>query len=375
MQHKNRQHLRVLVGMPSTDSWGGPIFCEPPFVAAVRAAGVEVDEEVYVYGDKKTATPVFERARRVADAARRLRRRTKTKRYDVIHLNTTIDEKSVLRDTYTLTLLRSSQAKIYLKMHGSSAKFLATRNPVWRFLMRRLFARVDCVGVLSAEEHENFLRAGCAPEKLVTTKYVIEADKFKSDESFLAQHGIASDTPMLLFSARFIAAKGLLDLIHAIAIVRDAGHKFVLCCLGDGSLRAEAEREVRRLQLENCVRFFGYIPETGTTAFHANSSMFILPTYHDEGFPLVILKSLAAGVPIITARIRAAADYMHEPENCLWTEARNPSQLAEKIIRLLRDKNLRAAMSQNNRALAEQFAPAHVAREYIEICEKMMREQ
>jgi glycosyltransferase involved in cell wall biosynthesis len=121
------------------------------------------------------------------------------------------------------------------------------------------------------------------------------------------------------------------------------------------------------------VRFFGYIPEAETAAFHANSTMFVFPTYHDEGFPLVLLKSLAAGLPMITTRLRGAADYFRDPENCLWVEPRNPAQLAEKIMQLLSDHNLREAMANNNRVLAQQFTAAQVVREYIEVYRQLSR--
>ena len=46
---------------------------------------------------------------------------------------------------------------------------------------------------------------------------------------------------------------------------------------------------------------------------------------------MVIFNAAAAGLPIITTRIRAAADYLKEPDNCLWVEPRSPDLLAGKI--------------------------------------------
>ena len=50
--------MKVLIGMPSADSWGGPAASEPPFVAALRKKGFEIREETYVYGDKEKANAV-----------------------------------------------------------------------------------------------------------------------------------------------------------------------------------------------------------------------------------------------------------------------------------------------------------------------------
>ncbi|MFN0140720.1 MAG: glycosyltransferase family 4 protein [Pyrinomonadaceae bacterium] len=367
--------MRILVGMPDKNSLGGPIYCEPPFVAALRDAGVEVDEEVYVYGDSGTAASLLSRVSRVLGAARRLRARTREKQYDVVHLNTSIDEKCVLRDIVTMHFLRKSSVPVHLKMHGSIASFLRTKNVFWRYLLRRLFAMAANIGVLSREERESFLAAGCPAEKLSDAKYVVIAEDFKRDPQFRERNAIDDAAPILLFSARFIPAKGLLDLIDACGELKQAGRDFVLFCLGDGPVRAEAEARVGEIGLTKEIRFTGYIAESETAAYHANSTIFVFPTYHDEGFPLVLLKSIAAGMPIITTRIRAAADYLNEPDNCLWVSPRNSYDLAEKITRLLADDALRSSMSANNRRLAEQFSPANIAREYQELYKGIVQKE
>jgi glycosyltransferase involved in cell wall biosynthesis len=359
--------MRLLVGMPDKNSLGGPIYCEPPFVESLRDAGVEVDEEVYVYGDGGTATSLFRRILRVLDAARRLRARTREKQYDVIHLNTSFDEKCVVRDLVTMFYLRKSGVPVHLKMHGSIAAFLRTENAFWRYLQRRVFKTAANIGVLSSEERELFLAAGCPAEKLSDARYVVVAEEFKPDPEFCVRHGIDEKTPILLFSARFVPTKGLLDLIKACGELKQAGRDFILFCLGDGPIRAGAEKLVEQLDLADRVRFTGYISENATAVFHANSTIFVFPTYHDEGFPLVLLKSLAAGMPIITTQIRAAADKLTEPDNCLWVKPHDPRDVAEKISRLLDDHKLQAAMSTNNRLLAEQFSPRNIAQEYSKL--------
>jgi glycosyltransferase involved in cell wall biosynthesis len=362
--------MRILFGMPSKESRGGPIYCEPPFVAALREAGVEADEEVYVYGSDVSP---FARVRRVVEAARRLRRRVRTGEYDVIHLNTSFDEKCVLRDLFTMMLLRSYRVPMHLKMHGSSAAFHQTKSPFWRFLQRRVFAMAADIGVLSSQEREMFLTDGCPAEKLSRAIYSTANEEFKKDVDFRSRHGISESQTILLFSARFIPAKGLLDVIETCSKLKESGHDFDLFCLGDGPQRAEAKEKVAKLGLAENVRFTGYISEAETTAFHANSDIFVFPTYHDEGFPLVLLKSLAAGMPIVTTKIRAAGDMFHEPDNCLWVEPRSPHQLAEKLTQLIDDTAKRKTMSDNNLRLAEQFTPKAVAEHYIDLYKSLSR--
>ena len=377
LRNRNREPLRVLMGMPDRESLGGPAACEPPFVAALREAGVEVAEETYVYGERLGGTSLGQRVRRVLGTARQLRRVLRAGRFDIVHLNTSFDTMALLRDAATLQLLRPTRAKIFLKFHGSDAALFETKRAPIRALVRFVLARADGVGLLSSEERENFLRAGVDARKLFVVKNVVESDASAGVESsehsdaprgaqLAAKLDAPPETPLLLFVARFIPAKGLSDVIRACAVLRDGGREFRLLCLGDGEARGEAEAEVARLKLEGRVRFFGYVPEAETREFYAGGTMLLFPTYHYEGFPMVIFKSVAAGLPIITTRIRAAADYLREPDNCLWVEPKNPEMLAAKIISLLDQPKLREAMSESNRRLATQFSAETVTREYVE---------
>lgn len=370
--------MRVLVGMPDGESLGGPAACEPPFVAELRRQGVGVEEETYVYGERPGGTSHAERVRRVLDAARRLKARLSSTRFDLLHLNTSFDTKALVRDAVTVSLLgRRGGARLFVKFHGSDGALLETTNPLLRRAARTLFSRADGIGLLSTEELENFARAGVGREKLFVVKNVVArrdasegveaaADAERKRRELAARLGADAGAPVLLFIARLIPAKGLLDVIRACAVLRERGHEFVLACVGDGPARAEAEREAERLDLRERVRFTGLVPESETAAFYEGSTALVFPTYHYEGFPMVVFHSLAAGLPVVTTRIRAAADYLVEPDNCLWVEPRAPASLAEKIGRLLEHPDLRERMAVNNRRLARSFTAEPVTREYVE---------
>ncbi|HEX8180570.1 MAG TPA: glycosyltransferase family 4 protein [Pyrinomonadaceae bacterium] len=365
------------MGMPEGASLGGPAACEPPFVAELQRLGIAVGTEVYVYGEQLAGTTLQQRVRRVLRTARRLRRRLRSEPFDVLHLNSSFDGRAVLRDVATLGLVRRSPTKVFIKFHGSDADLLRTSDPVLRRFTRTLLARADGIGVLSTEEKENFMRAGVGAERIYVVKNVVAADETQAAtddaaELLRARLQVAAGVPLLLFIARFIPAKGLIEVIRACATLRERGLVFRLLCVGDGPARAAAEAEVARLRLRPHAQFFGYVPEPETRAFYAGSTLLVFPTYHYEGFPMVIFKSLAAGLPVITTRIRAARDYLREPDNCLWVEPRNADALAEQIARLLREPSLRAAMAANNRALAAQFTAQAVAPEYVAVYNQLL---
>jgi glycosyltransferase involved in cell wall biosynthesis len=350
--------------MPDPESLGGPAACEPPFVAELRKQGATVEEEIYVYGDKLSRTTSTRRVKRVLAAAFRLRRRLRSGPYDLLHLNSSFDGRALLRDIVTLAII-GHRAKVFIKFHGSDADLLRTQNPMRKRFVHRLLTRVDGIGLLSTEEKQNFVSAGWPAEKIFVVKNIVQRGFPARDEGFNAQYGLSNSLPTLLFIGRFIPAKGLLDVVKACGLLRDKGMDCALMCVGDGPARVTGEAEVSRLLLNDRVRFAGLVSEEATAEFYVNCSLLVFPTYHYEGFPMSIFYAVAAGMPIITTRIRGAADYLREPENCLWTEPKNPSMLAEKIALLLNDGAARGRMSEANRELAANFSAAAVTREYL----------
>lgn len=355
--------MRILVGMPEQGSQGGPAACEPPFIAELRRLGHEVEEEVYAYAQTRSSS--LRRVARVRKTARRLSERLRSEVFDVVHINTSFDTKALLRDSVVVGCLPSTGPKIFVKFHGSDARLLKTRNPILRSLGRYLLARADGIGVLSSEERDNFLGAGVSEDKVFVIKNVVGTRVPISDSNFRAKLELPEQMPLLLFIGRFIEAKGLVDVVHACRILKDRNQDFMLLCVGDGPARESVETEVNRMGLAAHVRFFGYITEEEAAEFYSNCTMLVFPTYHYEGFPMVIFNAAAAGLPIITTRIRAAADYLSEPENCLWVKPRSPDQLAEAILTLLAKSDERKIMSANNKMLVERFSAEIVTREYL----------
>ncbi len=325
--------------MPEEGSRGGSATCEPPFVKELRRLGRNVDEQIYTYADTQVRLPA--RVIRVLRTIRRFRKQLRSGSFDLVHLNTSFDTKALLRDSLTLSLLRRNGTKIFLKFHGSDAGLLQTKNPFLIAMRRHLFSRADGIGILSSEERANFVSADVSQHKLFLVSNVVNGNAL-ADNRNLSPNILETDVPQLLFIARFIPEKGLADVIRACELLRERDLKFVLLCLGDGPARRGAEREVARLHLQNYVRFIG----------HFNAA--------------------AAGLPIITTRIRAAADYLSEPDNCLWAMPHRPNMLAEKISDLLQNSELRLRMSHNNRQLAARFSAERVVLDYLKMYEDIV---
>lgn len=364
---------KYLIGMPAPDSLGGPIASEPPFVEGLRKKGLDIVTEVYVYGDKIKPTPFFDRVRRVLKTAFRFRKLVRRHRPALIFLNSAFDRRTILRDAVSIFLMGSGSTKFFVKLHGSTADDLQDPGPLFRILIRYLQRKVDGWGYFTREELESFVNLGFDAGRFFPVRNAIDLE-MELAADFTREQRESNEIFELLFVSRFVRTKGLMPTIYACEELRRRGVRFRLTCVGDGETRRDAEDTVGRLGLGRVVRFTGHLSEAEVTKQLLKGDILVFPTSHPEGFPMVLFKAVATGMPVVTTKIRAAADYLSEPENCLYCTT-DPQNIADRIAELIDDKALRERMSHANLAYGRTLTPAEVADEFIDIFDEMLGDQ
>ena len=325
-------------------------------IDAFRKAGAET--EACAYGNWGTANGMINSLKLVFQNARDLKKKAAIQKTDIVYLNTAFDHKTLVRDSITMFILKryNRDLKIVLKFHGSESKVVFSKNILKKYVLKK----ASLLLTLSQEERNNFLSIGVPPEKVQVTANVIQKDLYVQDPGFKKGVGLSEETNVLLFVGRFMHEKGILDLVEACKLLKEANVNFCLFCLGNGPLVEEVNSLISKYGLKDNIKLPGHIPESETRRYYANCNVLILPTYHEEGFPMAVFQAVGAGRPVITTKIRAAADYMLENENCLWVEKKNPRQVFEQIFALVNNKALQEKMSVNNLALAEKFTAGKI---------------
>ncbi|MCG8371494.1 MAG: glycosyltransferase family 4 protein [Proteobacteria bacterium] len=85
-----------------------------------------------------------------------------------------------------------------------------------------------------------------------------------------------------------------------------------------------------------------------------------------ENFPLVGLEAMARGKPVVATR-RGFSEYIEDGENGLLLNSTDPAEIREAIGRVLGDGSLRARISRNARATAEDYRADRIVDRYIEL--------
>ena len=147
--------------------------------------------------------------------------------------------------------------------------------------------------------------------------------------------------------ARLVWFKGLQTLLAALPSVLATCQKTRLLIVGDGPLRQELEQQSRQLGIHEHVFFLGEREDVPDLL--ALFDVFVLPSV-SEGMPITILEAMAAAKPIVATHVGGIPDTVSEGQTALLVQARDPSALAEAIIRLYQDQNLRINMGKAARA-------------------------
>jgi glycosyltransferase involved in cell wall biosynthesis len=283
--------------------------------------------------------------------------------HDVILLNSGHDWRALIRDIPLLLAARWCRMPYILLYHGTIRNSSLTSS---KFLYRGLFSwglrRSAGVFALSKEE-EHTVRALCPECSVATVPYPFLGRKL-SDERSQRLSGRIKGKVTLAFVARLIEAKGPLVLIRALSVALEK----VSCCLvvaGDGPMRERIATLVPNLNLGKHVIMTGQLEHDEVWELLSKADIFILPTWHEEGFPVAILEAMAAGLPIITTRAGGISDWLKEDVNALYVIQQDVNSLAEKIILLCEDASLRERIGNENRILIRRFEPTIVMHEYL----------
>ena len=97
------------------------------------------------------------------------------------------------------------------------------------------------------------------------------------------------------------------------------------------------------------LRFSGDLDSDAILEAYHSSSVFVLPSYH-EGMPMVMLESMAAGLPAICSNVNEVPEVVEDGINGFLIEPGDREALGLRIIELLRDDALRRRLGEAARA-------------------------
>lgn len=269
----------------------------------------------------------------------------------IVHINTSYDSKAIVRDSMFLLAARFLRRKAVLQIHSAVVSDSVPGAVEW--LARTCFPLSDRILVFSQEDRKSIMTF-VPGENIVLFPNAVNVGEFRlKDRSLKQELGIPEDGKIVLFLSRLIRGKGGYDLIESIpAVAEKCGNAYFLF-VGDGPEREGMKAACRETGIEYRVRFPGRLEDRNLIRAFSCSDLFVLPAIHQEGMPMAILEALAAGLPIVSTPKGAIPEIIRDGINGFLVAPRNPGQIAEKIVLILQQEEMKRRMGTENVRLAE----------------------
>jgi glycosyltransferase involved in cell wall biosynthesis len=290
----------------------------PEVQAQVESYGVRVE----AFNNRKIQAPG-----RFLELTRFLRR----ERPDIIHTHLTMA--NILGASCGLLTGIPVVATLHNTAMSTSDKLVL--SSVETFMLRNIIQRIIAVGWKTAEAHQ--ARFGGKSIDVIPNAVTIPTpvDEATRQESRVKLTGDPT-LPILLSVSRLEPQKGVFDLIEAFAQVGQSRPDARLVIVGSGSLEGQVKAKIGELGLTQSVHMLGLRQDVPDIL--AAGDIFVSAA-HWDGLPVASLEAMASGLPLV---VTAVGDLPRVvlPGTGLLVEPRNPSALAEGILRFLEDPEM-----------------------------------
>lgn len=151
------------------------------------------------------------------------------------------------------------------------------------------------------------------------------------------------DDIFLITTSRLVVKNAVKDIIDSLQYLPE---NVKLLILGIGYQEKELKEQVAKLKLESRVKFIGYISHAEMPQYLHISDIFIRPSL-SEGFGNSYIEAMAAGIPVIATPVGGIVDFLKDGETGLFCEVQNPKSIAQKVEKLIKDKESRDYIVKN----------------------------
>jgi glycosyltransferase involved in cell wall biosynthesis len=211
---------------------------------------------------------------------------------------------------------------------------------------------------------DSMIDAGLDPRKGIAWDYPLARDPAEFPFRQLVPAPVE-----VVYAGAMSVAKGVTDVIDAVAMLRPAGHdvRLTLCGTGPDLPAFEARATV----LGRAVTFLGRVGNDEVFRRMAAATLVCVPTRPEfpEGFPLTLTESLTAHTPVLASDHPVFTRVLRDGEGLRYFPAGNPALLAQLIAAISTDPAQYESLS---RQTTVAFARLQCPIRFHEIIEKWL---
>lgn len=230
-----------------------------------------------------------------------------------------------------------------MKIEGRGIKH-HVKTTIAKTIERRAYRLADRFIVLSETFRDILhLQYGVPLHKISIIPGAADINRFVPGSSKLAVRRalrLPEGATTVLTVRRLVNRMGLLQLLDAWKKVSAQFPKAILLIGGRGPLRAELESRIADYGLASKVRLLGYIPDEELPLYYQAADLFVVPTQALEGFGLITVEAMAAGLPVMATPVGGNKEILNAFKPELLFKGTGSEDMAEGLLRMLDNRRL-----------------------------------
>lgn len=231
-------------------------------------------------------------------------------------------------------------------------------------LIRRTLQQASANLGVSADLVRQLIELGADPGTAHVMRNGVDLDRFEPMDRLAARAslGLAHQGLLLLSVGNHVELKGH-DLVIRMLQVFPQAH---LVLVGDGPLRRDLQTLAESLGVAQRVTFAGQRPNDQLKTYYSAADVLLLASSR-EGWPNVLLESMACGTPVVATRVNGTPEIVTVPQSGRLAAARDVPSLCAAVEALLATYPAREAV----RRYAEGFSWAETSRLQCELFSRL----
>jgi len=226
-------------------------------------------------------------------------------------------------------------------------------SPLRKYLRSK---EVDYVVAVSRDlQKEAEIKLGIGKDR-ITTIYnpIVGEEMFEKAKEEPEEYKAFPNSIKIVMVARLATGhKDFQTLLHAFSLLRERYREAKLFLVGEGEGREQILKWIEELGLNDNVLLLG--PRLNPYPYIRYADIFVLSSFI-EGLGMVIVEAMALGCPVVATNCPTGPrELIGNNENGILVPMRDPVKMAEAMMRILEDRELRERIIENGRKKAEEF--------------------
>ncbi len=254
---------------------------------------------------------------------------------------------------------------------------------IWQKWIVSLFERFvprlsDGVTVNTRFMVQKLLESGVARDLITLVPNGVDYPRFASIHqhevsTLRSELGLEGKRVVLYLGSMSLANHSVDLLLEAFTIIREVERSAVLLLVGGGEDYDVLQAQANSLQLADSALFIGRVPSSRAPLYYHLAEVSVDPVRNcptaKARFPLKIVESATAGVPVVTGDVGDRRAMLDNGETGVLVSPGSPQSLAEGVLSILQDPDRMARMSQAALVCSQKWHWGHLVRDFAKAYE------